>query len=71
MVYSVKMVGLFTVGSIGLVVAIDLWNLLDIRNGLPLVRYILVITWIYTILSISLYSNNNCELYIYIYIYIY
>ncbi|KAI9262258.1 family 39 glycosyltransferase [Phascolomyces articulosus] len=36
MTLSVKMVGLFTVGSIGVAAFVDLWNLLDIRNGLSL-----------------------------------
>ena len=36
-VRSVKMVGLFIVGSIGVAVVVDLWNLLDVRNGLLLV----------------------------------
>ncbi|KAI9492835.1 glycosyltransferase family 39 protein [Zychaea mexicana] len=39
MVLSVKMVGLFTVGSVGVAVAADLWSLLDIRNGLSLKEF--------------------------------
>ena len=34
---SCKMVGLLTFMAIGSAVAIDLWNLLDIRRGLTLV----------------------------------
>jgi dolichyl-phosphate-mannose-protein mannosyltransferase len=36
-VMSTKYVGLFTFVTIGGAVAIDLWNLLDIRRGLPIV----------------------------------
>lgn len=35
---SCKGVGLFTFMTIGMAVVIDLWNLLDIRRGLTLVR---------------------------------
>lgn len=37
-VMSTKYVGLFTFVTIGGAVAVDLWNLLDIRRGLPIVR---------------------------------
>jgi dolichyl-phosphate-mannose-protein mannosyltransferase len=36
-VMSTKYVGLFTFITIGSAVAIDLWNLLDYRRGLPIV----------------------------------
>ncbi|KAG0245442.1 hypothetical protein BGW41_000069 [Actinomortierella wolfii] len=36
---SVKMVGLFTVATIGLAVLYDLWNLLDIRRGLKMSEF--------------------------------
>jgi dolichyl-phosphate-mannose--protein O-mannosyl transferase len=36
-VISTKYVGLFTFVTIGSAVAIDLWNLLDYRRGLPMV----------------------------------
>jgi len=41
---SVKMVGLFTVMTIGVAVLIDLWNLLDIERGLSMVRLLFVNT---------------------------
>jgi len=34
---STKYVGLFTFFTIGAAVAVDLWNLLDYRRGLPMV----------------------------------
>lgn len=37
--FSVKMVGLFLVGLIGLSVIYDLWILLDIKRGLSMVSY--------------------------------
>jgi dolichyl-phosphate-mannose-protein mannosyltransferase len=37
-VMSTKYVGLFTYFTIGGAVAVDLWNLLDIRRGLPMVH---------------------------------
>ncbi|CAI2185386.1 19719_t:CDS:2 [Funneliformis geosporum] len=36
---SVKMVGLFTVMTIGVAVLIDLWNLLDIERGLTMIQF--------------------------------
>lgn len=36
-VMSTKYVGLFTFVTIGCAVAVDLWNLLDYRRGLPIV----------------------------------
>ena len=36
-VMSTKYVGLFTFITIGSAVAVDLWNLLDYRRGLPMV----------------------------------
>ncbi|KAG2222952.1 hypothetical protein INT45_012930 [Circinella minor] len=39
MTLSVKMVGLFTVGSIGVAATVDIWNLLDIRHGLSLKEF--------------------------------
>ncbi|RIA96567.1 glycosyltransferase family 39 protein [Glomus cerebriforme] len=36
---SVKMVGLFTVMTIGVAVLIDLWNLLDIKRGLTMTQF--------------------------------
>jgi dolichyl-phosphate-mannose-protein mannosyltransferase len=38
MTMSCKMVGLLTFMTVGTAVAIDLWKLLDIRRGLPIVR---------------------------------
>lgn len=35
---SCKMVGLFAFMTVGTAVVIDLWNLLDIRRGLTIVR---------------------------------
>ena len=35
---SCKMVGLFTFFTVGTAVVIDLWNLLDIKKGLTVVR---------------------------------
>ena len=37
-VMSTKYVGLFTFVTIGAAVAVDLWNLLDYRRGLPIVH---------------------------------
>lgn len=37
---SCKMVGLFAFLSVGTAVAIDLWNLLDVKRGLTMVRLI-------------------------------
>lgn len=34
---GVKMVGLFIVAGVGICVLVDLWNLLDIKNGLSMV----------------------------------
>ncbi|KAI8147189.1 family 39 glycosyltransferase [Fennellomyces sp. T-0311] len=39
MTLSVKMVGLFIVGAVGVAVASDLWSLLDVRNGLSLKEF--------------------------------
>jgi dolichyl-phosphate-mannose--protein O-mannosyl transferase len=36
---SCKMVGLFTFMSVGSAVAIDLWNIMDIRRGFPMVSF--------------------------------
>ena len=35
---SCKMVGLFAFLSVGTAVAVDLWNLLDVKRGLTIVR---------------------------------
>lgn len=36
---SCKMVGLFAFLTVGSAVLIDLWNLLDYKRGLPIVRF--------------------------------
>lgn len=38
--FSVKMVGLFLVLTIGIAVLVDLWALFDIRRGLDMVQYL-------------------------------
>lgn len=35
---SCKMVGLLTIMSVGTAVIVDLWNILDVRRGVPMVR---------------------------------
>ena len=36
--FSVKLVGLFVVTAIGICVLVDLWELMDIKRGLTMVR---------------------------------
>ena len=36
--FSVKLVGLFVVTTIGICVLVDLWELMDIKRGLTMVR---------------------------------
>ncbi|KAI9492559.1 glycosyltransferase family 39 protein [Zychaea mexicana] len=40
MTLSVKLVGLFVVATIGICVLVDLWELLDIRRGLPMNHFV-------------------------------
>jgi dolichyl-phosphate-mannose--protein O-mannosyl transferase len=41
LISSVKMVGLFTVGTVGIATLFDLWKLLDIKRGLSIVFHLL------------------------------
>ncbi|KAF9163839.1 hypothetical protein DFQ26_002095 [Actinomortierella ambigua] len=70
---SVKMVGLFTVATVGMAVLYDLWNLLDIRRGLKmsefmrhfyaraigliLVPFLIYLFWFYVHFEVLKYSG--------------
>ncbi|ORY95667.1 Dolichyl-phosphate-mannose-protein mannosyltransferase-domain-containing protein [Syncephalastrum racemosum] len=58
MTLSVKMVGLFLVGSIGTVVLVDIWDLLDARRGISLKRltfHMMARTIVFTTVPIAVY----------------